>query len=271
MMLSPAPQDASAPSTIATPLIPCAAASTSSAHACNSSGVGGRSALTRSRSSLSPRLASWLWSARPQVGSSGASRAMATALSAISLTARAEVSDPDTTAWRGPTSTRRPISVPSERSACSSFAFLTSTDTLCPELTNASAASAPAAVAASSNDSARSCQSRTGKPSWPERQLLHDHQLLLLLPSGTTNSRMRIQSRVPAVAAFARSAHSFRDSQDSAVPPASRMVRFSGCIDPAGVASASARRDTESRITPGDNRNRIVPDNRFPHREYVRR
>ena len=40
---------------------------------------------------------------------------------AISSMALADVSEPDTTACRQPTSTRSPTSVPSERSACSSF------------------------------------------------------------------------------------------------------------------------------------------------------
>ena len=83
-------------------------------------------------------------SASPHHGSSGASRAIATARSAMAAMVAARVSLDDTQAWRRPISTRSPRSTPSERSACSSAPSRTSIDRLSPATAIASAASAPA-------------------------------------------------------------------------------------------------------------------------------
>ena len=85
------------------------------------------------------------------LGVLGASRAMATARSAIAASVVSRMSLEETHAWRWPISTRRPTSTPSARSACSSPPLRTSIDRLSPATAIASAASAPAARAAASS------------------------------------------------------------------------------------------------------------------------
>ena len=88
-----------------------------------------------------------------------AERAIAMARSAMMSSVSRRTSDDDTFAWRRPTSTRRPRSVASDRSACSSAPPRTSITWLAAVATIASAASAPARRAAVNRASARSSRS----------------------------------------------------------------------------------------------------------------
>ena len=104
---------------------------------------------SRSRSGNSR--ASSAGSARPTYLSSGATRAIATARSASFAMPSPETSLVETTAWRCPTSTRNPTSSPSERSDSSTRPSRTSTPCDTPRTATASAASAPARLAASTS------------------------------------------------------------------------------------------------------------------------
>src|SRR5882762_8336650 len=142
--MPPIPVEADAPPDLVTPLTASAAASASQARR-SSSDVDGTLGSSRSRSGKSR--ASNDGSARPTYLSSGATRAMATARSASFATPSPLTSLVETTAWRRPTSTRSPTSSPSERSDSSTRPSRTSTP--CELLRTASAASAPARLAAS--------------------------------------------------------------------------------------------------------------------------
>ena len=113
----------------------------------------GRDRSGRDRENRAPAAPS---SASPAYLSSGAARAIATARSASAALPSLAVSLVDTTAWRLPTSTRRPRSSPSARSLSSTAPSRTSIDSDIERTATASAASAPAARAALTSRSARS-------------------------------------------------------------------------------------------------------------------
>src|SRR5882724_6767057 len=144
--MPPMPLEADAPPDLLTPLTPSAAASASQARR-SSSDVEGTLRSSRSRSGKSRAKSDG--SARPTYLSSGATRAIATARSASLATPSPEMSLVETTAWRCPTSTRNPTSSPSERSDSSTRPSRTSTLCETPRTATASAASAPARLAAS--------------------------------------------------------------------------------------------------------------------------
>ena len=146
--MPPIPVEADAPPDLVTPLTASAAASASQARR-SSSAVDGILGSSRSRSGKSR--ASNDGSARPTYLSSGATRAMATARSASLATPSPLTSLVETTAWRCPTSTRSPTSSPSERSDSSTRPSRTSTPCETPRTATASAASAPARLAASTS------------------------------------------------------------------------------------------------------------------------
>src|SRR6266581_2567097 len=146
--MPPIPVEAEAPPDLVTPLTASAAASASQARR-SSSDVDGTLGSSRSRSGKSR--ASNDGSARPTYLSSGATRAMATARSASFATPSPLTSLVETTAWRCPTSTRNPTSSPSERSDSSTRPSRTSTPCETPRTATASAESAPARLAASTN------------------------------------------------------------------------------------------------------------------------
>src|ERR1035437_8383373 len=89
-------------------------------------------------------------------GDFGGARAIATARSASAALPSLAMSLVDTTAWRFPTSTRRPRSSPSARSLSSTAPSRTSIASDIPRNATASAASAPRASAALTSRSARS-------------------------------------------------------------------------------------------------------------------
>ena len=151
--MPPMPAEAEAPPDLATPLTAIAAASAARAF-CSSRSTDGSSGSIKSRSGKS--CASWLSSARPANLSSGAARAMATARSASARLPSAAISLVETTAWRRPTSTRRPRSSLSARSLSSTAPSRTSIDSDIERTATASAASAPALSAALTSRSARS-------------------------------------------------------------------------------------------------------------------
>ncbi len=139
-------------------LIPGTSAAASARRAASSSAAaaGSPAGSDISSPSASRAVASCAGSASPIHLSSGASRAITTARAAISAMVSGRVSEAETQACRCPISTLSPISVPSERSACSSRPCRTSIDSDTPRTAMASAASAPAAPAAASNASVRS-------------------------------------------------------------------------------------------------------------------
>src|SRR5205823_13933173 len=151
--IPPIPLEADAPPDLVTPLTASAAASASQARR-SSSDVDGMLGSSKSRSGKSR--ASSDGSASPTYLSSGATRAMATARSASLATPSPLTSLVETTAWRCPTSTRSPTSSPSERSDSSTRPSRTSTPCEMPRTATASAASAPARLAASTSRCARS-------------------------------------------------------------------------------------------------------------------
>ena len=146
--MPPMPLEADAPPDLVTPLTARPAASASQARR-SSSDVEGTSRSSRSRSANSR--ASREGSARPTYLSSGATRAIATARSASFPMPSPEISLVETTAWRCPTNTRNPTSSPSERSDSSTRPSRTSTPCETPRTATASAASAPARLAASTS------------------------------------------------------------------------------------------------------------------------
>ena len=150
--IPPIPADADAPPDLVTPLTASAAASASQARR-SSSDVDGVSGSSKSRFGNSRT--SNDGSARPTYLSSGATRAMATARSASLAMPSPLTSFVEITAWRCPTSTRSPMSSPSERSDSSTRPSRTSTLWEIPRSATASAASAPAPLAASTSRCAR--------------------------------------------------------------------------------------------------------------------
>src|SRR6195952_897650 len=164
--MPPIPAEADAPPDLVTPFTARPAASASDARRSSSAtdGVTG-SSISRSGNSC----ASNDGSARPTYWSSGATRAIATARSASFATPSVLTSLVETTAWRRPTSTRRPTSSPSERSDSSTRPSRTSTPCDTPRTATASAASAPARLAAST----RRCAS-VESADWSNRSALAD-------------------------------------------------------------------------------------------------
>ena len=161
-----ADQLAPVPSIRVTPGTASAAASAASAASCSAAALGSGFGVDEVEARRRPsRAASCAGSARPHHGSSGASRAIATARSAIAAMVSGRVSLDETQACRWPTRTRRPRSTPSARSACSSAPMRTSIDRLSPATAIASAASAPAAFAAS-----RSCAARLSRSAGEEEE-----------------------------------------------------------------------------------------------------
>ncbi len=140
--MPPMPAEAEAPPDLETPLTARPACSAARAMASSCLTVG-RSRSIRSRSGKS--CASSFSSARPANLSSGAARAIATARSASAALPSLVISLVETTAWRRPTSTRRPRSSPSALSDSSTAPSRTSIDSDIERTATASAASAPAA------------------------------------------------------------------------------------------------------------------------------
>ena len=140
--MPPMPAEAEAPPDLATPLTASPAASAARAMVSSWATVG-RFGSIRSRSGKS--CVSCAVSASPAYLSSGAARAIATARAASAALPSLAVSLVDTTAWRFPTSTRRPRSSPSELSDSSTAPSRTSIDSDIARTATASAASAPAA------------------------------------------------------------------------------------------------------------------------------
>src|SRR5437899_2362717 len=166
--MPPIPVEADAPPDLVTPLTASAAASDSQARR-SSSAVDGMLGSSRSRSGKSR--ASNEGSARPTYLSSGATRAMATARSASLATPSPLTSLVEITAWRRPTSTRNPTSSPSERSDSSTRPSRTSTPCETLRTATASAASAPALLAAST----RRCASAL-RADWSNRSDVADFE-----------------------------------------------------------------------------------------------
>ena len=157
-----------------------AAASARAAASCNSAGSGSGPASNISNDVQSVSVVNCAPSARPACGSSGASFAIATARSAMVRSVSGFASDADTIAWRCPINTRRPTSIPSDRSACSSAPARTSIEIEVPSTAIASAVSAPACRAKSSICCVRSERelvmgrpliSLSGSPPWPRLQV----------------------------------------------------------------------------------------------------
>src|SRR5437660_8821521 len=166
--MPPMPLEAEAPPDFDTPFTASPAASASTARR-SSSEVEGTVRSSRSRSANSR--ASSEGSARPTYLSSGATRAIATARSASFPMPSPEISLVETTAWRCPTSTRSPTSSPSERSDSSTRPSRTSTPCETLRTATASAASAPALLAAST----RRCASAL-RADWSNRSDVADFE-----------------------------------------------------------------------------------------------
>ena len=133
-----------------------AAASARRASSCRSAAKGSAEVSTRSKLARSYPAVSCDGSASPAKRSSGASRAIATARSANCARVRPDTSDADTQACRLPTNTRNPISIVSDRSACSNVPARVEMDKDRPASAIASALSAPALRASSRRDRVRS-------------------------------------------------------------------------------------------------------------------
>ena len=141
--ISVRPQPAPAPSLLVMPFTAIAASSASAARASRASAVG---SVGSSKSSARVGIATA--SCRPTKGSSGTTRAMATARSASAAKPFGSGSVEATIAWRLPMNTRKPRSRLSERSSFSIAPRRRSTESEVEATSNASAASAPAARAA---------------------------------------------------------------------------------------------------------------------------